>query len=181
METISNIAVKDDLEISGNINGTVIKGQSPLSFTTDLIVDQFAFKKDTIGTLTIHVDNKAANTYNTSVSITGQDNLVDLNGTYKTGDGNLDLNLDISRLNLKSIQGFTLNNLKESTFFFNGNFKITGNTDQPKLVGDLLFNDIGFKVTPLNSTFKSLNDKIAFTGNTIVFNQFVIKTKKTMT
>jgi hypothetical protein len=29
--------------------------------------------------------------YNTSVSITGQDNLVDLNGTYKTGDGNLDL------------------------------------------------------------------------------------------
>jgi hypothetical protein len=37
----------------------------------------------------------------------------------------------------------------------------------------LLFNDIGFKVTPLNSTFKSLNDKIAFTGNTIVFNQFV--------
>jgi hypothetical protein len=26
----------------------------------------------------------AANTYNTSVSITGQDNLVDLNGTYKT-------------------------------------------------------------------------------------------------
>jgi autotransporter translocation and assembly factor TamB len=69
-----------------------------------------------------------------------------------------------------------LNNLKESTFF-NGNFKITGNTDQPKLVGDLLFNDIGFKVTPLNSTFKSLNDKIAFTGNTIVFNQFVIKEK----
>jgi hypothetical protein len=87
-----------------------------ISSTTDLIVDQFAFKKDTIGTLTIHVDNKAANTYNTSVSITGQDNLVDLNGTYKTGDGNLDLNLDISRLNLKSIQGFTLN-LKESTGF----------------------------------------------------------------
>jgi hypothetical protein len=111
-----------------------------------LIVDQFAFKKDTIGTLTIHVDNKAANTYNTSVSITGQDNLVDLNGTYKTGDG--DLNLDISRLNLKSIQGFTLNNLKESTGFLT-NFKITGNTDQPKLVGDLLFNDIGFKVTHL--------------------------------
>jgi hypothetical protein len=68
----------------------------------------------------------------TKVSITGQDNLVDLNGTYKTGDGNLDLNLDISRLNLKSIQGFTLNNLKESTGFFYRNFKITGNTDQPK-------------------------------------------------
>jgi hypothetical protein len=39
----------------------------------------------------------------------------------------------------------------------------------------LLFNDIGFKVTHL--TLPSLNDKIAFTGNSIVFNQFVIKTK----
>jgi hypothetical protein len=180
IETISNIAVKDDLEISGNINGNALVknlSQSPI-FTADLIVDQFAFKKDTVGTVTLHVDNKVANTYNTKVSITGQDNLVDLNGTYKTGDGNLDMNLDISRLNLKSIQGFTLDNLKESTGFFTGNFKITGNTDQPKLVGDLLFNDIGFKVTPLNSTFKSLNDKIAFTGNTIVFNQFVIKDEK---
>jgi hypothetical protein len=102
----------------------LLKLESISSFTTDLIVDQFAFKKDTIGTLTIHVDNKAANTYNTSVSITGQDNLVDLNGTYKTGDGNLDLNLDISRLNLKSIQGFTLNNLKESTGFLTGILKL---------------------------------------------------------
>jgi hypothetical protein len=32
--------------------------------------------------------------------------------------------------------------------------------------------------SPTNSTFKSLNDKIAFTGNTIVFNQFVIKDEK---
>jgi hypothetical protein len=41
-------------------------------------------------------------TYNTRVSLTGQDNLVDLNGTYKIADGNLDMNLDISRLNLKA-------------------------------------------------------------------------------
>jgi hypothetical protein len=44
-----------------------------LLFYTDLIVDQFAFKKDTMAPLQ-SVDNKAANTYNTSVSITGQDN-----------------------------------------------------------------------------------------------------------
>lgn len=180
IETISNIAVKGDIEISGNINGNAIVknlNQSPI-FTSDLIVDNFSFKKDTVGTVTIHIDNKVANTYNTRVSLTGQDNLVDLNGTYKIADGNLDMNLDISRLNLKSIQGFTLDNLKESTGFFSGNFKISGNVDQPKVVGDLLFNDIGFKVTQLNSTFKSINDKIVFTGNTISFNHFIIKDDK---
>ncbi|NGY37176.1 translocation/assembly module TamB [Flavobacterium sp. XN-5] len=180
IETITNIAVKGDLEIGGNINGkAVVKNmnQTPI-FTADMIVDNFAFKKDTVGTVNLHVNNKVANTYNTRVSITGQDNLVDLNGTYKTGDGILDMNLDISRINLKSIQGFTLNNLKESTGFFSGNFKISGKANQPLVVGDLKFNDIGFKVTQLNSTFKSLNDKIAFSGNTIVFNRFTIKDER---
>ncbi|MFA5297161.1 MAG: translocation/assembly module TamB domain-containing protein, partial [Lutibacter sp.] len=180
IETISNIATKGDLQISGNINGNAIVenlNQSPI-FTSDLIVDHFAFKKDTVGTITLHIDNKVANTYNTNVSITGQDNKVDLNGTYETGDGNLDMSLDISRLNLKSIQGFTLDNIKESTGFFTGNFKISGNVNQPKVVGDLLFNEIGFNVTQLNATFKSLNDKIAFTGNTIAFNHFRIKDEK---
>jgi hypothetical protein len=36
----------------------LLKRVNLLFFTTDLIVDQFAFKKDTIG-ITIHVDNKA--------------------------------------------------------------------------------------------------------------------------
>jgi len=180
IETITNIAVKGDLEIGGNINGkAVVKNlnQTPI-FTADMIVDNFAFKKDTVGTVNLHVNNKVANTYNTRVSITGQDNLVDLNGTYKTGEGILDMNLDISRINLKSIQGFTLDNLKESTGFFSGNFKISGKANQPLVVGDLKFNEIGFKVTPLNSTFKSLNDKIVFTGNTIVFNRFTIKDER---
>lgn len=180
IETITNIAVKGDLEIGGNINGkAVVKNVNQIPvFTADLIVDHFAFKKDTVGTVNVHVDNKVANTYNTKVTITGQDNLVDLNGTYNTGEGNLDMNLDISRINLKSIQGFTLDNLKESTGFFSGNFKISGKANQPQVVGDLKFNDIGFKVTQLNSTFKSLNDKIAFSGNTIVFNRFTIKDEK---
>ncbi|TDE05415.1 translocation/assembly module TamB domain-containing protein [Flavobacterium hiemivividum] len=180
IETITNIAVKGDLEIGGNINGkAVVKNlnQTPI-FTADMIVDNFAFKKDTVGTVNLHVNNKVADTYNTRVSITGQDNLVDLNGTYKTGEGILDMNLDISRINLKSIQGFTLDNLKESSGFFSGNFKISGKANQPLVVGDLKFNEIGFKVTPLNSTFKSLNDKIVFTGNTIVFNRFTIKDER---
>jgi hypothetical protein len=45
------------------------------------------------------------------------------------------MNLDISRLNLKSIQGFTLNNLKESTGFFLREFY---RKYRSAVVGDLL-------------------------------------------
>lgn len=180
IETMTAAAVKEGIEISGTINGTAtIKDFNEAKhFTADMNVDHFAFKKDTVGNLGIHVANSIAGTYATKISLTGQSNLIDLNGTYKTGDGSVDLNLDVLRLNLKSIQGFTIDKLKEGTGFFSGNFKITGNTTQPKVVGDLLFNNIGFKLSPLNSTFKSLNDKIVFTGTKIAFDHFIVKDEK---
>lgn len=37
--------------------------------------------------------------------------------------------------------------------------KITGNTDAPKLNGELNFNDAGFRITKLNSYFKVTDEK----------------------
>jgi hypothetical protein len=180
IETISSMFEKNDLQLSGNINGTALvknADQSPI-FTSDLTIDNFTFKKDTVGTVNIQVDNIVANTYNTKIAITGQGNQVNLDGTYKTGNGNLDMNLDIAKLQLKSIQGFTMDQVKESTGFITGAFKISGNTDQPKVLGDLKFNEVGFKVTQLNSIFKSINDKISFTNDAVIFDHFVIKDEK---
>jgi hypothetical protein len=180
IETLSSIAEKSDFTISGNTNGTVLlKNISKTAvFTSNLTIDNFAFKKDTVGTINIQVDNKIANNYNAKIAITGQDNQVDLDGVYKTGNGVMDFNLDIVKLNLKSVQGFTLGNLKESTGFFNGKFKITGTLDQPKMNGDLKLNEIGFKVTQLNATFKSMNDVVSFSNDVIVFDRFTIKDEK---
>ncbi len=155
---------KKDLQMSGKINGNALVknvNTSPL-FTSDLNIENFTFKKDTVGNVSIKVNNAFANRYDAVISITGQGNQVNLDGNYKTTDSSFDMNLAIEKLNLKSIQGFTLDNIKESTGFFTGNFKITGNTTQPKVIGELQFNEIGFKATKLNSTFKSANDKIVF-------------------
>ncbi|MBE0392909.1 translocation/assembly module TamB domain-containing protein [Flavobacterium sp. PL002] len=180
IETISSFVEKSDLQINGNINGdALIKNLSttPL-FTADLKVDNFAFKQDTLGTVAIHVDNNVADTYNTQVGITGQGNQLDLAGTYAATAGVLNMNLDVAKLNLKSIQGFTLGNLKESTGFINGKLNITGKASQPQVVGNLKFNEIGFNVTPLNATFKGMNDNIQFNANNVVLNKFTIKDEK---
>jgi hypothetical protein len=180
IETISSLFEKSDLQLSGNINGTVLvknANQSPI-FTSDITIDTFTFKKDTIGTVNIQVDNIVADTYTTKIAITDQDNQLNLDGTYKAENGTLDMNLAIAKVHLKSIQGFTMDELKESTGFFSGTFKISGNTDQPKVSGDLKFNEVGFKVTRLNSIFKSINDKIYFTNDAITFDRFVINDEK---
>ena len=180
LETLTSLAEKSDLTISGTTNGSVLLkniSQSPV-FTSDLSIADFAYKKDTVGNIHIQVDNIVANSYNTKIALTGQDNQVDVEGTYKTGNELMDFNLDIAKLNLKSIQGFTLGNLTESTGFFNGKFQITGTANQPKVNGKLQLNAIGFKVTPLNATFKSMNDAVVFTNEAILFDHFTIKDEK---
>ena len=177
INTITSMVEKNDLQMSGKINGNALVKNvtaTPL-FTSDLTIENFTFQKDTVGNISVKVNNAIANRYDAVIAITGQGNEVNLDGNYKTTDSSFDMNLAIGKLNLKSIQGFTLNNLKESTGFFTGNFKITGTASQPKVVGELQFNEIAFTATPLNSKFKSANDKIVFTGDAILFDNFIIK------
>jgi hypothetical protein len=180
IKTITSMVEKKDLQLTGTINGNALVknvNTKPL-FTSDVTIDNLTFKKDTVGTISIKVNNAFANRYDAVVAITGQGNQVNLDGNYTTTNSSFDMNLAIEKLNLKSIQGFTLDNIKESTGFFSGNFKITGTTAQPKVIGELQFNEIGFKATQLNATFKSANDKIVFTDDAILFDTFIIKDEK---
>lgn len=177
IETITNVAQKSDLQIGGKINGNaLIKDlqKSPI-FTSDLTIDNFTFQKDTVGNLKINIDNKIANTYTAKIELSGQENKVNLDGNYKADNSILNMNLDIEKLNLKSMQGFTYENLTESTGFLNGKLKITGIASKPLIIGELKFNDAGFNVKQLNAKFQSINDKIVFSENTIGLNNFVIK------
>jgi hypothetical protein len=180
IETVSNMLGQSDLQMGGKINGNALLKdltKKPV-FTSDLTIEDFSFKKDTLGIISIKVNNKITDQYDTVISLTGQGNQVNLEGNYKPLDSSLDMNLIVEKLNMKSIQGFSMNHLTESTGFLNGNFSITGDASQPKIVGELKFNDVGFKVKELNSKFKSINDQIEFTNNTIAFNHFIIKDEK---
>ncbi|WP_445452182.1 translocation/assembly module TamB domain-containing protein [Flavobacterium sp. 25HG05S-40] len=178
--TLTDIVEMKNIDMDGTINGTALFKNltSKVLFTADVTIDKFAFKKEEVGTIYINIHNYTPNTYTTKVAITGQENQVNLDGTYHAKDDHLNMNLDIQKLNLKSIQGFSMDNITDGTGYFTGKFKVTGNTAGPKLNGDLQFNEIGFKATKLNAKFKSMNDKIVFTEDAIVLNNFTIKDEK---
>ncbi|RUT68457.1 translocation/assembly module TamB [Flavobacterium cupreum] len=174
IETILNIVKKDKLLMQGLINGNAVVENvmtSPI-FTSDIKIADFAFKGEPVGDIAIKVDNKSANTLAANVVLSGEGNDVNLTGNYKINGGNLDFNVAINKLNIKSIQGFTMGNVTEGTGFLSGNFKITGNTSVPKIAGELNFNDTGFRITQLNSYFKTNNEKITFNNETISFDKF---------
>ncbi|MGK4568634.1 translocation/assembly module TamB domain-containing protein [Flavobacterium sp. 3HN19-14] len=176
IETITSIVKKDKLSIGGNINGEALLKDlnTNAKFTSDLNIENFNFQKDTLGNINIKVDNEIANTLNAKVAITGQGNQVNLDGTYRTDNSALDMNLDINKLNLESIQGFTMGNVTESTGFLSGKFIIAGTANAPKVNGKLQFNDIGLKVKQLNSKFQDINDEITIDETGINLGRFTV-------
>lgn len=178
IETLTHIAEKDSLKVGGIINGNAVVtniAKSPL-FTSDINIKDFNFKTDTLGDITLKVNNQQANAFAANVDITGKGNEVKLNGLYHTNqpNNNLDFNLDIVKLNMKSIEGFTLGSLRNATGALTGQMKIAGSPAAPTVLGDINFNKVGFNVSMLNSYFRLDNEKISFNQDGIAFNDFAV-------
>ncbi|CAM3609108.1 translocation/assembly module TamB [Flavobacterium chungbukense] len=174
IETIMNMVKKDELLMQGLINGNALveNVMTNPTFTSDLKIDDFTFKGEKVGDLEIKVDNKTANTLAANVALSDEGNDLKLTGDYQIDAGNFDFDVDINKLNIKSIQGFSMDNITEGKGYLSGNFKITGNTTTPKIDGELNFNDAAFRVTQLNSYFKIGKEKITFNNETISFDKF---------
>jgi len=180
IETLTNMIQKDELKISGMIDGKAELRNimaSPV-FTSDLEISNLAVSKDTVGDIKIRVNNEIANTYSADVSITGNGNQADIKGNYNAASQSFDLNLDLQKLTIASLQAFSFGNVKDGEGHLSGNFKVTGTATTPNVNGNLQFNDVGLRVTQLNSYFKGMNDNITFTNTGINFRNFEIQDEK---
>jgi hypothetical protein len=176
IESITNI-VSSDFQFGGTINGNATIEditKSPL-FIADLNIENFSIKKDIVGNIALKIDNKITDTYNVNLKLTGNDNLVEIKGDYKIDSEILNLNIDLQKLKIQSIQAFTSENLKESEGDLNGKLVVAGKATNPTITGSIKFNQVGFIAVPLNSKFKGINDAIIFEKDKIVLNNFKLK------
>ena len=177
IETITKMVAKetkDGFSIGGNLNGkaNLRDLQTNPVFTSDLTIENLTMSKDTVGNINIKVDNVVANTYRANVEITGNDNQVSLNGNYRSDSKTFDLNLDMEKLQMASVQAFTKGQMSKGSGYLSGKLKITGNADDPDINGSIDFNDAKFNVTQLNSTLNIAKERILFTNEGIVFDSF---------
>ncbi|MFA9190687.1 translocation/assembly module TamB domain-containing protein [Flavobacterium sp. FZUC8N2.13] len=179
LETLSNIA-KSNFEVGGAVNGkaTVKNATKDPLFIADLNVENFRIKNDTVGNLVIKVDNRTANLYRANVGLSGFDNQVNIGGNYNISNQSLDFIVDIEKLQMKSVQAFTIDNLKESEGYLNGKLNVQGQASNPNVNGNIKFNSVAFNVTQLNSKFKLNDDNISFNSNKIIFKNFNLQDEK---
>jgi len=177
IETFTRAAKQDSLQIGGVINGNanISNFQKSPQFTSALTISDFSFKGDTVGNIAIKVNNQTESAYAANVSITGKGNQFDMDGMYYTGpESRFDLNLNIVKLNMKSIEGFSFGSIRNASGDITGQLKISGTTDAPSVRGDINFNKVGFNVSMLNSYFTMPKESITFNNDGIRFNDFTL-------
>ena len=177
IETITELVKKDSLLAKGNINGTAQLRdlKNNMTFTSDIDVTDLFVYGSPVGNLDIKAKNQSADLIRADIALSGFDNDVKLGGTYNTKSSGLDMNMNMNRFQMKSVQGFSMNAIENAEGYLSGNLKITGNTDAPNILGGIKFNNVGLGITQLGSSFKNINDEISFTNRGIDFNDFKIK------
>lgn len=177
IETLTRAAEQDSLQIGGVINGNarISNFQKSPQFTSALNITDFSFKGDTVGNIALKVNNQTVNAFAANVSITGKGNQVNMDGVYYTSpQSRFDLNLNIVKLNAKSVEGFSFGSIKEASGVISGQLKIAGTTSAPTIRGDVNFNKVGFNVSMLNSYFTMPRESITFNNDGIRFNDFTL-------
>lgn len=179
IETITEIIKKDSLLAKGTINGTAqIKDLTQkMTFNSDLNISDLVVFGNPVGNLAVKVNNTSANLLNADIALSGNNNDVKILGDYNTSTSSFDLNMAINQLQMKSLQGFTMNAITNTEGYISGNLKITGTTDKPNILGKVKFNNAGLEIVKTGSDFRNIDDEIAFTNRGIEFDHFKIKDK----
>lgn len=179
IETITEIIKKDSLLAKGTINGTAqLRNLTQnMTFTSDIDVTELFVFGSPVGNLGIKVNNQSANLLNADITLSGNENDVKITGNYNTTASSFDLNLAMNQLQMKTLQGFTMNAITNTEGYLSGDLKITGTTAAPRILGDVKMNNVGLMIAQTGSDFRNINDRIGFTNRGIEFNNFKINDK----
>ncbi|HTN46140.1 MAG TPA: translocation/assembly module TamB domain-containing protein [Flavipsychrobacter sp.] len=179
LSNVTSIISTDTLIANGSLAGNVKLSQlqpSPL-FTSALNISNLSILGDTIGNMSMDAASENANTINAKVGIAGFGNDIRLSGKYfmepVNGD-QFDMNLLLSPLSIKSMEGLTNYAIKNSSGTITGDLKVKGTISEPELDGQLKTNQLTTKVAMLNQSFTMPDEIITFTRGGIRFNNFEI-------
>ena len=177
--TITGFMRADTLLADGRMTGTVNFPnimEQPL-FTSNLTIEDFSFRQDTLGTLSLRVNNTSGNRYITNATLTGRGNDVQVTGsmTLQDKDVLMDLDLAIRELNLATAEGAFSSVIKNASGSINGGIKVKGTLAEPDIQGKLNFNNTSFNTVLLGGDFRIDNETLDLSNDGFRFDNFTIR------
>lgn len=179
LKNISSILNKDTVLIAGIMDTRLevndLYKKLP-AFTGSLTITDLAIKQQPIGNLSAWATKQSENNVTATLAITGNGNDISAKGNYYLNNelNEFDATADIKRLNIATIQGFTMGSIKNATGNMHGDFTMNGKFSDPRWNGTLFFDTTKFTIAQLGTAFKIDNQKIVFDYPAVTMSNFIV-------
>ena len=175
--TLTRMADQDSLLVDGELDGRV-EVKDPMSspvFTSDLKVLHLSYRADSVGDLSIKVNNEKADAFTADVVLSGHQNDVEVKGEYDTKASSMDMKLDMRQLNMASLKPFLTSQVQDIRGYLKGSLAIKGTMDQPGINGNLHFDSTLIVPLITGEPLKLSKDNIEFDEDGFNFSEFALQ------
>ena len=166
LATFSRVVERDSGLVRGMVDGSIVLHGlgDELAFTSDLAVTRFAFAQHQVGDILLRAANRAADSYEVVLDITGNGNDIGLHGSYRNTEGpnTLDLVVECRKGNIASIEPLAFGSVQRLSGSMEGAVRVTGTLRNPSVAGDLTFSHATVSPSALGSLLLVDDGRITF-------------------
>ena len=178
LDDISRIVEKDTSLVKGNLDGNILlkRVNNAYGLVADATISNLLVRSVPIGNLTLKAERAEASKFDIGLKLSGSDNNLTVNGFYipTGGDQSVSIQTDIQSLSLKTVQAFSMGQLKEASGMLTGNILVEGKTSSPDITGELVFNNAILTPALLNNSLELKHETIQLKKDGIYFNSFTM-------
>ncbi|MCU0339480.1 MAG: translocation/assembly module TamB, partial [Spirosomaceae bacterium] len=177
LKALAKLAPDSSLAIAGTLGGDILLqnyAQSPV-FTGNLAIQQLAYTGIPIGDIALKATNKNQNTLTAEATLKSQDNDLIMSGNYLLNNPNpLDFQVNINKLSAKTVEAFSMRQLRQARGALTGKLSVKGAVTQPRIEGMAQFDSVAFNLAMLGAVYRIHNSQLHFAGSDIFLRRFVV-------
>ncbi|MDX1761411.1 MAG: translocation/assembly module TamB, partial [Christiangramia sp.] len=163
---------------TGQLNGNIVY-EEPFGETgllADMEINQFSVMGVDLNTLSLEGNSAGFSDYDFNLAIKGGEVDLDLQGTYTAADpsAKIDMNLDLNKVQMSALEGFSQGEIKIGSGSFSGNISLDGTLLEPEYDGEINFKDAKFNIAILNAAYILPNETLNLDNEGVYFDDFNI-------
>ncbi len=177
---ITSALNNDTLMASGLIDAKIMVSEFDKklpAFTGTASIRKLEVMQQPVGYLQLSTRKVDDNTIRATLDLTENGNQVNAKGDYflNNEQQQFDASLDIKKLQMATLQGFTKGSMSRASGSLNGVIALKGKFVQPEWKGELNFDTVKFTLTQFATTYNMDKQKISLDYPAITFKQFTIR------
>ncbi|MBU3928547.1 MAG: translocation/assembly module TamB [Bacteroidetes bacterium] len=178
LHDLFGIIEKDSNLVNGTVDGNILlkKVHNSYGIVADAQITDLVVQNVSVGNLSLKAENPTTERFELDVRLLGMENDLRANGYIIPGGGDNSIHIKgvFKSLSMKTIEAFSMGQIKEASGTVSGNFLIKGATNSPEITGELVFNNAFIKPALLNNRLELKHETVQLKTDGVYFNSFTM-------